>query len=170
GDVLAPGGDDEFLLPVGDGDEPVVVYRTDVARGEPAVGVGGRFDRSVLLQVAEEHDGAPDQQLTVVGDFDLDIGDRATHRPGFEGVGAVARDGTRGLRQAPHLMDLDPETRDEVQHLERERGRAAGGEDQSVQAQHLPDGGEHGAVGFRDAVRQLLRYLFALATQFVARL
>ena len=62
-----------FLRPV-IAEEAVLVELAEIAGVEPAVdeGLGGGLG---LLVVAEEHVGAPDQDLAVVGDLHLDAGE-----------------------------------------------------------------------------------------------
>ena len=75
GDVLAAGGDDDVLFPVGDDQKAVLVEMTDVAGVEPTaleVPPGLRF-----LLVIAFHDVRPaGQDLAVRGDPDLDTRDR----------------------------------------------------------------------------------------------
>ena len=80
GDVLAAGGDDDVLLPVGDLDEAVRVDLGDVPRVEPAVRVEHRGRRLGILVVAGEDGLAADQQLAVVRDPELEAGQRRADR------------------------------------------------------------------------------------------
>ena len=78
-EVLAARGDDDVLLAAGDRDEAVGVDRAEVAGVQPAV-VDRAERRVVVLVVAAEDVRAADQQLAVVGDLDLDAGQRLADR------------------------------------------------------------------------------------------
>ena len=75
-DVLAAGGDDDVLLAVGDADEAVVVDLGDVAGEEEAVAVKDLRGLVREVPVALHDRRALDAELAVVGDLDLDVGDR----------------------------------------------------------------------------------------------
>ena len=110
-DVLPARGDDDVLLAVGDRDEAVVVDRRDVARAQPAVlaqHLGGRLG---LLEVAGEDGLAPDQQLAVLGDTQLEAGQRGADGAEAVAVGAVRRRRRRALREAVALEDPDRQSR-----------------------------------------------------------
>ena len=89
-DVLAAGGDDQLLLPVGDLQEAVGVELADVAGVQPAVGVERLAGPLRVLVVAAHHQRAADQHLAVVGDPHLHAGERLADRAGA-GVGRARR-------------------------------------------------------------------------------
>ena len=96
GDVLAAGGDDEVLLAVGDRQVAVLVERPHVARVQPAVDDRG-LRRLWVVPVAE-HDVRPSgEDLAVVGDPDLDPGDRPADRAELLRPGTAVGDHRRGL-------------------------------------------------------------------------
>src|SRR5205085_12016151 len=65
-DVLAARGDEDVLLAIGDRDEAVGIDLGDVARPEPAVFAQNVVRRVLVLEVAGEDGGAPNQQLAVL--------------------------------------------------------------------------------------------------------
>ena len=77
GDVLAAGGDDQILLAAGDVQEAVVV---DAGPGRRCVyqpsSVNESFGRLLVLVVLREHRGALDLNLLVLGDTQLEPGER----------------------------------------------------------------------------------------------
>ena len=79
-DVLAAGGDDEFLLSVGDPQVIVPVQAADVTGGEPPVLVGGGKYITVRAQVSGKHRLPSDEHLPVLGDAYLYGLDGAAHR------------------------------------------------------------------------------------------
>src|SRR5690606_3730678 len=76
-DVLAARGDDELLLAVDDGEEAVLVEAPDVAGVDPAVLVDQLGGRLGAAQVAGGAGGAADEDLAVVGEFQLHAGEGA---------------------------------------------------------------------------------------------
>src|SRR5699024_235835 len=83
-DVLAAGGDDEFLLSVGDPQVIVPVQAADVTGGEPPVLVGGGKSLSVRLPVSGNHRLTSDAHLRFLGDAYLYGLDGAAHRAAAE--------------------------------------------------------------------------------------
>ena len=105
-------------------DEAVVVDLADVAGAQPAVLAEHLARRLLVLVVAGEDGLAPDQQLAVVGDAQLDAGQRRPDRAEPEPVGPVDRRRGRALGQPVALEDRDVERVEELGDLLRER-RAA---------------------------------------------
>ena len=97
GDVLAAGRDDDVLLAVGDRDEPVRVDLGDVAGVQPAVRVEHLGRRLGILVVAREDGVAADQQLAVLGDPELEPGQRRADRSEAPALGRVRRRRRRAL-------------------------------------------------------------------------
>ena len=91
GDVLAAGGDDEFLLAPGDPQEAVSVELTDVATVEPAVRLEDLLGRLLVLPVPLEDLATLEHDLAVVGDADRSAGHRPSHRADADRVGQVDR-------------------------------------------------------------------------------
>src|SRR3954464_10569965 len=85
--VLAARGDDDVLLAPDDRHVAVLVDRREVAGVQPPV--DDRAERGVrILVVAGEDVLALDEQLAVVGDLELDAGQRPSHRPELVRLGA----------------------------------------------------------------------------------
>ena len=154
GDVLAAGRDDDVLLAVGDLDEAVVVDLGDVARVEPAVGVEHLGRRGGILVVAAEDRVAADQELAVLGDSELEAGQRGADRPEAPALGRVRRRGRRALAEAVALEDPDPDRVEELGDLLAER-RAARDRRPQAPAEAVADLREDEPVG--DAGLQLQR-------------
>src|ERR1700733_13602337 len=124
-DVLAAGGDDELLLPPGDGQESLVVEFADIAGAEPAVLGEGLLGSRLVLPVARE-DGRPaDQNLAVVTDLDRGTGQRLPDGADLVAVRPVDRRRRGGLGEAIPLKDDDADAAEEVAEPIAER-RAAG--------------------------------------------
>ena len=122
-DEFAAGGLEEFLLAVGDVEESVIVDAADVAGSEPAFAVDGVV--RCVFPVALKDAGAADEELAVLGDAALDVGERLAHRAHAIGVGGVQRDDGRGFREAVAFEDADAGGGEPVGGVEAER-RAAG--------------------------------------------
>ena len=104
-DVLAAGGDEDVLLAIDDLEEAVVGPAADVAGPEPAVVGERRGGRVRILEVAGEHVLAAREDLAVVGELELDRGQRLADRVEAERVGAVERQRRRRLGEAVALDD-----------------------------------------------------------------
>ena len=128
----AGAGRDQVALAAGDRDEAVLVDGAEVAGVQPAVDEV-RAGGVVVAVVAEEHVGALDEQLAVIGEAQLDAGERFSGCPkeqAFGGALAVAVKGRRpaALGLAVGLLDEDVEPGEELERLGVER-RAAGDAD-----------------------------------------
>jgi hypothetical protein len=113
-DVLAAGRHEDLLLAAGDADESLVVDLADVAGVEPAAVVLAVEDLrrgGVVVPVAAEDLGAPEEELAVVGDGEPFIGALVTIDADTFEQWAEAR-GRKG-----HVADLvdDPDLVAEVQ-------------------------------------------------------
>ena len=120
--VQAVRGDDHLLLAPVDGQPAVGIESADVAGMEPAVPERGRGGvRSVV--VPGGHVVAAYEDLSVVGNPDLDAGDRSAHGPAPRPKRVVEGDDGRRLGQAVALDDQEPESRPERLHLRIEGRR-----------------------------------------------
>ena len=123
-DVLPAGGNDHVLLAIGDGQEAVLVERADVSGVEPAVSRERGSRRRLVIQVAREHGRPAEQDLAVLGQLQLDAGDRRPHGPELVVRGPVDGRGARLLGLAVALEDQDAEHVEELGYLLRERSAA----------------------------------------------
>ena len=122
-DVLAVRRDDHLLLAAMDRQTALRVEGAYVAGMEPAVPErGGRRLGGVVVAAGDV--AAAHQDLAVVGDGDLDAGDRLAHGPAPGAEGMVEGDDRRGLGQAVALDDQEPEPRPERLQPGIERRRA----------------------------------------------
>ena len=96
----------------------------DVPGAEPAVVPEHLRGRLGLLVVAGEHRLAADQQLAVLGEPELETGERRPDRAEPVALGRVRRRGRRALGEAVPLVDADPDRVEELGDLLGER-RAA---------------------------------------------
>src|SRR5436190_16221301 len=145
-DVLAAGGDEDVLLAVGDRQEAVVVEMADVARAKPPVRSQSLLRGLLVLVVTGEDRVGPDQYLAVVGDAQIDAGQRRPDGPEAESRRAVDRCRGRALRQSVALENQDVEGMEELDDLLRQR-RAAGDADPQPSAQAVLDLRVHESVG-----------------------
>src|SRR5215212_1320373 len=137
GDVLAARGDDDVLLAAGDEQEAVLVEAAQVARVQP-LALERLVRGLVVLVVALEDVGTLDQHFAVVGDPDLDAGQRLAHRAEAEVVGAVDRGGGCRLRHAVALHHRHSAGVEELEDLRGNRRRA-----RHAFADVLPEQGTH---------------------------
>ena len=115
--------DDHFLLAAPDAQLSAGVELADVAGVKPAVAErAARLLRSV--EVAARHVLAADEDLAVVGDLDLDAGDRLADGALGRMERMVQRDDRRRLGEAVTLNDDKAQASPERLELGIERGRA----------------------------------------------
>src|SRR5215211_7939388 len=76
GKNVAPAVLEDLLLAPGDREEAVVVQLAEVAGVEEALGVDGLLRGVLVLPVPAHDDAAADEHLAVVGDAELDAGQR----------------------------------------------------------------------------------------------
>src|SRR5204863_8487105 len=117
GHVLAGGVDDQLLLAVDDGQVPVLVEGADVAGVQPAVGVDRIRGSLGLVAVARHHDLAAHQHLAVVGQAQLDAGDRGSDGPDLDALRRIDRGDAGQLGHTPQLADVDPDGGKELEYL-----------------------------------------------------
>src|SRR6478736_5784105 len=86
-DVLAAGGDDDVLHPVGDPDEAFSIDRTDVAGMQPAFRVDGLGGLFRLVEITHEHIVALDQDLALRRNRDLAPGRGLADRSKLDAIG-----------------------------------------------------------------------------------
>ena len=137
-DVLPAGRDDDVLLAIRDHEEAVVVEVPDVAGMHEAFVVERRARRLVVAVVAGEDGVRAEQDLAVVGDPDLDAGQRLADGAELEGRRAVDGRGGRHLGEPVALEHEDVDRVEELGDLARER-RAAGVRDAQAAAEPLLD-------------------------------
>src|SRR5918993_5605740 len=70
--VLAPGGDDQLLLPIDDAEVAVVVELADVAGVERSVGIESVGGLARVVEVADEHVASAAQHLAVIAQPHVD--------------------------------------------------------------------------------------------------
>src|SRR5258706_4110738 len=121
GDVLPARGDEDVLLPVGDGQEAVLVEDADVAGVEPAFPVDGLRAGLRLLEAAPHDVGAAAQDLPVGCDPHLHPLDGQPHRSRLDPVGTVAGDDRARLGEAVALADEEPGRPEELRDLAGQR-------------------------------------------------
>ena len=145
---------DEVLLAVGDLDVAVGIDQADVAGVQPAV-LDRRGGCRLVVPVAGHHQLAAHQDLAVLGDADLDVGERRADRVELGAVGAVARDDRRRLGLAVALQQAHAERREEHGDLVVER-RAAGDErlEPAAEARRAPSSAPAGRGACRAAGRR----------------
>src|SRR5213592_4517594 len=118
--VLAGAVDDELLLAIDDLEVAVLVAHGDVAGMEPPVLVD-RLTRALgILAVVRQDAGPSNQDLAIVGELDLDAGDRGPDRAELDARGRVAR-AQQALRHSPELGDRHTDGMEELQHGVRRR-------------------------------------------------
>ena len=139
-DILAAGGLEHLLLAVGDAQESVF-DDADVPSVEPAV-LDDLVGLLLVLVVAHHDLVALDEDLTVLGDVDLGVGDYLAHRADPEHArllrGAHGDHG-RGFGQAVALPDRDAGAVEEVRQAGCQRGGTAGHRHNLGQAEGLLD-------------------------------
>ncbi|MNX71346.1 hypothetical protein D3C86_1026580 [compost metagenome] len=123
-DVLAVRHHQDLLLAIGDGQVAVVAQGAHVAGAQPAVGGDGLAGGLFVVEVAEHDVGAAGQDLAVLGDLDLDVGEGLAHRADPGAAGPVHGDDRRGLGEAIALEHRDAEDLEEHAHLARQSGAA----------------------------------------------
>src|SRR5919204_1455913 len=149
--VLAGRADDELLLAVDDAHVAVLVDLGDVAGVQPAVRVD-RLPRELwLVAVAQHDDPAAHEQLAVFAEVELDVRRRRADRPDLDAPRRVDRAGAAGLRHPPQLGERHADRVEELDHLDRGRGRADVDRLDGVEAEHLAQAREDLLVGPRDA-------------------
>src|SRR6476469_1732442 len=79
GDVLAASGNDDLLLPSGDGQEPLLIQFTDISSVEPSFGVNSLGGGRSVVPVPLEHLRSLDQDLAIVSDVDSGAWDGAAN-------------------------------------------------------------------------------------------
>ena len=127
GDVLAPGGDDDVLLPAGHPQVAVVVELTQVAGVQPAVGVDHLGGRGLVVPVTGEDVRPGHEDLAVVGYPDRHPGHRPPDRADLVVAGQVGRDHRAGLGEAVALQHGDADAAEEVPEPLAQRGAAGHG-------------------------------------------
>jgi len=90
-DELPPRGLDQVFLSIGDGEESVAVNRSDITRFKPAV---YKCARSLFraVPIALENRGTTDEDFSIIGNADFDIGQNLSHRTKLVGERSVDRD------------------------------------------------------------------------------
>jgi hypothetical protein len=125
GDVLAAGGDEDVLDPVGDAEESLRVDLADVAGVEPPLLVDHLARRLVLVPVPL-HDLRPAGEDLAVGvDAQLGAGDGLSHRAELHVSRPVGAEHRRRLGEAVPLEDRETRREEELGDVEGER-RPAG--------------------------------------------
>src|SRR5450759_4269525 len=150
--VLAARGLDQVLLAVGDLQEAIAVHLADVPGSNPTVVQHlGRRDRVVV--VAQHVARAVHQDLAVLGELELDPGERLAHCKKAM-LGESVRGGARGgLGHAPAVEDGDPDGPEELFDLAGQCRAAADEEAQAPPDQSLAQRAQHQAL--RDPVLSL---------------
>ena len=133
GQVLAAGGDDQLFLAVDDLEVAVAVQLADVAGVQPALGVDQLGRRLRLPEVPGGVDRAPDQDLAVVGQADLDPGQGRADGADLDLARPVAGGHPGGLGHAVHLDQGQAEGGEELGHVHGQGRGRAGGEGAAVQ-------------------------------------
>jgi hypothetical protein len=132
----------DVFLAVGDRQEAVRVEDPDVAGVEPALAVD-HLGRGVgIVPVSLHHDGAPDQDLAVGRDLDLDARKGLPDRAELRALRRVAGDARRGLGHAVALKDRDADGVEEA-HRVVGKGRAARHEEAELAPEPLAQLGIH---------------------------
>ena len=141
GQVLAAGGDDQLFLAVDD-PEVAIVVELPVAGVQPAVGVDQLGRRLRLPEVAGGVDRPPDQHLAVAGEADLDPVQGRADGAELQLAGPVAGRG-RGRRSCRRARPPAGRGRRRTRPRPRPGRGSAGGEHAAVQADGVPDLGQH---------------------------
>ena len=102
-----------------------------------------------LLVVAEEHVGAAHQDLAVLGDLDLEPGQRRPDRADLGLARQVVRRRAGVLGLAVDLADRQVDAREELQHVGRDRGGARAQHARAVEAERGLELADHQPVGER---------------------
>ena len=145
-DIFSSGGLEQVLLAVCDLEIAVRVELTDVARFQPSV--GERLPRLLrILVVAGENVVAANQDLSILGDSNLNPWQRHSHRPEFRFPGPVEGGGRGGLGQAITFEDLETDPVEEADDLGRYRRRSAHTDQDLIEAQGFSNSLEDEPVG-----------------------
>ena len=129
--------------------KPSCVELADVAGVQPAVGVDGLGAGLGVLEVAQEHAGRAREDLAVVGDAQLDAGQRPADGADAHVVGRRVR-AHRGVLGLPvALAHGDAERPEELEHLRRDRRGARDRHAHAAQAELLAQGPEQRGRGQR---------------------
>ena len=143
-EVLAARRDDDVLLAAGDLEVAVLVELAEVAGVQPAV-LDRAERRVVVLVVALEDVRAPDQDLAVVGDPDLDARQRPADRAELVGV----------LASRPSTRSRSRSSRSPRAPARRRRRRTRGSPGRSARRPTWP--AQPAAEDVADVAEQLLR-------------
>ena len=120
-DVLAAGGDDDFLLASHNLQQPGLVELGQVAGAEPAV-LGEGLGVLLGVLVVPLHDAhTAHQQLAVLGDGALGTRKERADSTDLIRVDTPGRDGSAGLGQAVALNDLHAHRVEEVREALSQR-------------------------------------------------
>ncbi len=126
GHALAAAGDDDVLLAAGERQIALGVEPAEVAGGEPAL-LEHLLGAGLVVDVPLEQGRAADQDLAVLGDVDVDAGQRSAHRAELLPAQRLHGDPAAGLGQPVAVVHEDADAGEEEGEFTVERGAAGDG-------------------------------------------
>ncbi len=124
GDHFAAGGLEQLFFAIGNVEKAVVVKSRDVSGEEPAIAVEGAVVFSGLLPVTDENGGTADQEFSVAGQLELDIGHRLAHSAHAMQKRVIERDDGRSLGETVAFPDSYADRSKPLCGVDAERGSA----------------------------------------------